>query len=63
MRFLPGDVNLAGRLEDSGRDVSALAGVGHHHVRRVRPVEGLVSAAEHNQDHFHKNIIFFLTFS
>jgi hypothetical protein len=44
----PGDVDFAGRLEDAWGDVSALPGVGHHHVGRVRAVEGLVSTAGGN---------------
>ena len=40
----PRDVDLAGRLEDTGRDVSASAGVVYHHIHRVRPVKGLVGA-------------------
>jgi hypothetical protein len=38
----PSDVNLAGRLKNSGWNVSALPSVGHHHVRRVGAVKGLV---------------------
>ena len=44
----PGDVYLAGGLEDAGRDVGAAARVRHHHVGRVRPVKLLVSAAHFN---------------
>ena len=44
----PGDVNLAGGFEDAGRDVSALAGVGHHDVGGVSSVEGLVSTEHQN---------------
>ena len=40
----PRDVDLAGRLEDAGRDVGASAGVVDHYVYRVRPVKGLVGA-------------------
>ena len=42
----PGDVNLASRLEDSRRNVSALPGVRHHHVRRVGAVKGLVGTGQ-----------------
>ena len=44
----PGDVYLAGGLEDAGRDVGAAAAVRHHHVGRVRPVKLLVSAKHCN---------------
>ena len=40
----PRNVDLAGRFEDPGRDVSASAAVVDHHVDWVRPVEGLVGA-------------------
>ncbi len=38
----PGDVDLAGGLEDAGRYVGAAPLARQHNVRRVRPVEGLV---------------------
>ena len=44
----PGDVYLAGGLEDAGRDVGAAPPVRHHHVGRVGPVKLLVSAAHCN---------------
>ena len=44
----PGDVYLAGGLEDAGWYVGAAARVRHHHVGRVRPVKLLVSAAHCN---------------
>lgn len=43
----PGDVDLAGRLENARRDVGAAAGVGDEHVRGVGAVEGLVRAVVH----------------
>ena len=45
IKWEPGDVYLAGGLEDAGRDVGAAARVRHHHVGRVGPVKLLVSAA------------------
>ena len=41
----PGDVYLAGGLEDAGRDVGAAAPVRRHHVGGEGPVKLLVSAA------------------
>ncbi len=38
----PGDVDLAGGLEDAGGDVGAAPLARQHHVRRVRAVERLV---------------------
>lgn len=38
----PRDVDLACRLENTGRYVQATAVIPHHHVRRVRSVESLV---------------------
>ena len=38
----PGDVDLAGGLEDAGGDVGAAPLTCQHHVRGVRSVEGLV---------------------
>jgi hypothetical protein len=40
----PGDVDLAGGLEDAGRDVGAAPLARQHHVRRVRPVKSLIGA-------------------
>lgn len=40
----PGDVNLAGGLEDAGRDVGTLTLAGHHHIGGVRPVKRFISA-------------------
>ena len=37
----PGDVDLAGRLEDAGGDVGARPVTRHNHVCRVGPVKGL----------------------
>jgi hypothetical protein len=38
----PGDVDLAGGLEDAGRDVGAAPLARQHHVRRVGPVKSLI---------------------
>ena len=46
----PGDVDLAGALEDPGRDVEARPVALHHHVRRVRSVEALVRTAHARRD-------------
>ncbi len=40
----PGDVDLAGGLEDAGRYVGAAPLTRQHHVRRVRAVKRLVRA-------------------
>ena len=42
----PGDVDLAGGLEDARRDVGAAPVARHHHVRRVRRVK-CVTRTEH----------------
>ena len=42
----PGDVDLAGGLEDAGGDVGARTLAGQHHVRRVRAVKCLVSTKQ-----------------
>ena len=45
----PGDVDLAGALEDTGRDVSAAAVVPDHHVGLERVVEPFMGAGGGNK--------------
>ena len=40
----PGDVDLAGRLEETGGDVEATAVTAHNHIRLVSPIKFLVRA-------------------
>ena len=42
----PGDVDLAGRLEETGGDVEATAVTAHDHICLVSPVELLVRAVQ-----------------
>ena len=45
IKWEPGDVYLAGGLEDAWRDVGAAPSVSHHHIGGEGPVKLLVSAA------------------
>ena len=42
----PGDVDLAGGLEDARRDVGAHPLAGYNHVCVIRPVKSLISAGK-----------------
>ncbi len=54
----PGDVDLAGGLEDAGWDVGAAPLARQHHVRRVRAVEGLVRTDRERKKDEVKGIFF-----
>ena len=42
----PGDVDLAGGLEEAGGDVEAVAVAAHNNIRLVSPIKLLVSAVQ-----------------
>ena len=53
----PGDVDLAGGLEDAGRDVGAAPLARQHHVCRVGPVKSLIGAERDDIIQFFYNFL------
>ena len=53
----PGDVDLAGGLEDAGRDVEAVTRAGDHHFGGVCAVETLVGAGGWSPTSLHLQVL------